>query len=89
MTTKCIACGKFVPYSQMEERGGASFYFEPDNEFGRERSEWTCAECVKRESARYPAAADTQSDVDIGSCKTCIVSDAAENRSLLGDYDGC
>ena len=45
---KCISCGRFIPYSDMDpERGPASFYFEPDNEFGRERSEWTCAACVE------------------------------------------
>lgn len=49
MTEKCVACGKFIPYSQMESGGGAEFYFIPDNHFGPERSEWTCAECVKRD----------------------------------------
>ena len=47
MTEKCISCGRFLSYAEME--GGAEFYFEPDNEFGRERSEWTCARCVEEE----------------------------------------
>lgn len=45
MTTKCIACGKFIPYSQMGG-GGARFHFVPDNEFGPEIAEWTCAGCT-------------------------------------------
>lgn len=47
-TTKCVSCGRFVPFSQMGG-GGAEFYFEPDNHFGPERSEWTCARCVEKE----------------------------------------
>ena len=50
MTTKCVACGKFIPYSQMEKGGGAHFHFVPDNEFGPEVSEWTCASCTPREA---------------------------------------
>jgi hypothetical protein len=46
MTTKCVACGKFIPYSQMGDGGGARFHFVPDNEFGPEVSEWTCAACT-------------------------------------------
>lgn len=45
----CISCGKFIAYSQLVEGGGASHYFEPDNEFGRERSEWTCKACVEKQ----------------------------------------
>lgn len=48
MTEKCSACGKFIPYSQMECGGSARFHFEPDSHKGPEVSEWTCAECVKR-----------------------------------------
>ncbi len=45
-TIRCVCCGRFIPYSDMDpEKGPASFYFEPDNHFGPERSEWTCAKC--------------------------------------------
>lgn len=46
---KCIDCGKFIPNEQLGEGGGAKFYFEPDNHFGPERSEWTCKACVEKE----------------------------------------
>lgn len=46
---RCEACGRFVPYSQMERDGGASFRFTPLNEFGPEESEWTCKSCVKKD----------------------------------------
>ena len=42
---KCVSCGKFVGYDEMTD-GSASFYFEPDNHFGPEVSEWTCKRCV-------------------------------------------
>ncbi len=42
---KCAACGRFVSYTEMSD-GTASYYFEPDNHFGPEISEWTCAICV-------------------------------------------
>ena len=48
MTLKCAACGKFIPYSQMGEDGGARFHFVPDNEFGPEVAEWTCARCMEK-----------------------------------------
>ena len=41
---KCVGCGRFISYDDMTN-GAASFYFEPDNHFGPERSEWTCKEC--------------------------------------------
>lgn len=50
-TTKCVACGRFIPYREMEDRT-ARFYFEPDSIKGPEISEWTCAECVAAEAAR-------------------------------------
>jgi hypothetical protein len=43
---KCSGCGRFVPYSQMQD-GSAHFYFEPDSHKGPEVSEWTCARCVE------------------------------------------
>ena len=42
---KCVGCGKFVSYAEMSD-GSASYYFEPDNHFGPEVSEWTCARCA-------------------------------------------
>jgi hypothetical protein len=51
MTEKCVSCGKFIPYSQMGEGGGAVFYFEPDSHKGPEVSEWTCVECVRKQAA--------------------------------------
>lgn len=48
---KCVECGQFVSYESMTD-GSASFYFEPDNHFGRERSEWTCAKCVNKAAHR-------------------------------------
>jgi rubredoxin len=43
---KCAACGRFIA----DERLAASHNgFEPLSEFGPERSEWTCPECVERE----------------------------------------
>lgn len=49
MTIKCVECGRFIPYSQMEFGGGARFYFEPDSHKGPEVSEWTCKECTEHE----------------------------------------
>jgi hypothetical protein len=49
MTEKCVVCGKYISYAQMGDDGYAKFYFEPDSHKGPEVSEWTCAECVKRE----------------------------------------
>ena len=48
---RCFDCGKFVSYDNMES-GAARFYFVPDNHFGPERSEWTCAKCVIAEQKR-------------------------------------
>ena len=47
-TIKCVSCGRFISYA-MACGGGARFYFEPDNHFGPERSEWTCKQCVEKE----------------------------------------
>ena len=44
---KCAACGHFIAYAEMEDGGGARFYFEPDSHKGPEISEWTCARCEK------------------------------------------
>lgn len=49
MTERCVACGKFIPYSQMGEGGKAVFHFIPDNHFGPEVSEWTCEPCVMKD----------------------------------------
>jgi hypothetical protein len=47
VTVRCVVCGRFIPYAQMAQRGGAKFYFEPDSHKGPEVSEWTCAQCVQ------------------------------------------
>jgi hypothetical protein len=44
MNIKCINCGHFISYRDMES-GAAYFYFEPDSDRGPEISEWTCAAC--------------------------------------------
>ncbi len=46
---KCVACGRFVSYKEMEA-GTASFRFEPDSHKGPEISEWTCARCNNGEA---------------------------------------
>ncbi len=46
---KCAACGKFIPYSEMIDGGGARFTFEPDSHKGPEVSEWTCKKCAENE----------------------------------------
>jgi hypothetical protein len=46
---KCCGCGRFIPYSEMDEGGGARFYFEPDSHRGPEISEWTCAACMDKD----------------------------------------
>jgi len=51
MTEKCVSCGRFVSYKEMDK--GASFHFIPDNEFGPEESEWTCTRCVKEDGANH------------------------------------
>jgi hypothetical protein len=48
VSVRCVVCGRFIPYAQMAQRGGARFYFEPDSHKGPEVSEWTCAQCVLR-----------------------------------------
>ena len=50
MTIKCVACGKFIPYSDLEH-GLASFHHEPSSLRGHEVNEWTCAACVIKERA--------------------------------------
>lgn len=49
---KCVSCGQFIPYSEMERGGGAEFYFEPDSHKGPEISEWTCAKCANAVKAQ-------------------------------------
>lgn len=46
---KCIGCGRFVGLPEMENQT-AKFYFEPDNHYGPERCEWTCARCAAQEA---------------------------------------
>jgi hypothetical protein len=48
VTERCAECGQFFSESQMVAGGGARFHFEPDNHFGPEVSEWTCAACALR-----------------------------------------
>lgn len=45
---KCDACGRFISYAEMQEGGGARFYFEPDSHRGPERCEWTCEQCLDK-----------------------------------------
>lgn len=48
-TAKCVSCGRFLSFKEMERGGGAYFYFEPDSHKGREVCEWTCAKCAAAE----------------------------------------
>jgi hypothetical protein len=47
---KCASCGRFISYCEMEDGGGAKFYFEPASHFGPEITEWNCKECVAKEA---------------------------------------
>jgi hypothetical protein len=55
MTVKCAVCGKFIPYSDLDEReegSRANFYFEPLSEYGPEVMEWICASCAAPDRLR-------------------------------------
>lgn len=49
MTPRCVACGRFIATSALDE---AEFYHEPDSHKGPEVNEWTCLPCIKKEG-RY------------------------------------
>lgn len=53
MSIKCIGCGKFIGMKGLDE---ANFFFEPLNEFGPERLEWTCKKCVDEKVKRHEPA---------------------------------
>ena len=53
----CDYCGKFMSYAEMEPGGGATFYFEPLNEFGPEVAEWTCKRCNEQQINRSSGSA--------------------------------
>ena len=45
-TIRCADCGKFIAHADIKA-GLCSHHFVPDNAFGREISEWTCAACLR------------------------------------------
>jgi hypothetical protein len=55
MTVRCISCGHFLSYAEMED-GSASFHFEPSSHFGPEVSEWRCAQCTIADIERLDSA---------------------------------
>lgn len=48
ISIKCASCGKFIPYKEMKDGGGAKYFYEPDSEYGHEISEWTCKACTDK-----------------------------------------
>lgn len=46
---QCVDCGRFMSKHDFEH---GKHFFEPDNHFGPERSEWTCATCTALNDAR-------------------------------------
>jgi hypothetical protein len=65
MTIKCVYCGRFISYADMET-GEALFYFEPDSDRGSERNEWTCKRCVlpPRDSGSRAEHEDSRSEAE-------------------------
>jgi hypothetical protein len=57
---RCDGCGRFMAYAEMQPGGGATFYFEPLNEFGPEVAEWTCARCNQSEQPREAGSPNKQ-----------------------------
>jgi hypothetical protein len=49
---KCIYCGKFISYIEIENNR-TGFYFEPDNEFGGEIIEHWHLECKDKYEHHY------------------------------------
>lgn len=46
---RCDECGRFIGYDDIANNK-ASLRFIPDNEFGPEKSEWTCQSCLTIEN---------------------------------------
>ncbi len=45
----CAVCGRFIPWSETVEGGGARFEYTPDSEYTRELCEWICKKCSSKE----------------------------------------
>lgn len=51
MPKKCVCCGRFVAWRELEDGGGASADFIPDNYFGPETFAVRCKRCTEKEGA--------------------------------------
>jgi hypothetical protein len=52
---KCDNCGKFIPYSQLNEGGGASSCFVPDSDVSYEEEKFRCKKCTEEHGKTIPS----------------------------------
>lgn len=60
---KCDCCGKFIPYSQLQDGGGASHAFVPDSDVSYEEDKYRCNKCTEKHGICHPSQSGMNWDV--------------------------
>lgn len=54
MSERCVTCGHFLSYKEMDKGGGASWVFVPDSDISYEENYWQCKKCTDKHGIIVP-----------------------------------